>query len=64
MKKYDFINNLINKEKDVLNEISKKDVIYDEVINGPQEEPYLKEYHLDIKKWKKYLKNKNKILKQ
>ncbi len=46
-------------QKEILNEISDENVIYEESQCGPQEEPYLKEYKLDIKKWKLYHENHN-----
>ena len=46
-------------QKEILNEISDENVIYEESQCGPQEEPYLKEYKLDIKKWKLYHENNN-----
>lgn len=60
MKKKDFTDNLLNRELEILNETSPKDIIYDEVQIGPQEEPYLFEYHLDLKLWGDFLKKKNK----
>ena len=36
-------------QKEILNEISDENIIYEEAQCGPQEEPYLKEYKLDIK---------------
>ena len=48
-------------QKEILNESSEeKDVIYDEEIFGPQEEPYLHAYKLDLKRRKKYQQFKNK----
>ena len=49
---------LTEKQRDILNEISPKNIIYDETQTGPQEEPFLFEYHLDLEVWKKY-KNKH-----
>lgn len=46
-------------QKEILNEISDENIIYEEAQCGPQEEPYLKEYKLDIKKWKLYHENHN-----
>ena len=46
-------------QKEILNEISDENVIYEESQCGPQEEPYLKEYKLDIKKWKLYYETEN-----
>lgn len=60
MKKYDFTNTLLNKEKNILNKTSDKDVIYEETQTGPQEEPFLFEYHLDLNMWEKYLEEKDK----
>ena len=60
MKKHDFKDNLLEKEKDILNEISPEDVIYEETQTGPQEEPFLFEYHLDLNMWEKYLEEKDK----
>lgn len=47
----------LEKEIDILNEISSEETIYEESQDGPQEEPIAKEYHYDIKKWKKYKRN-------
>lgn len=47
----------LEKEIDTLNEISSENVIYDESQDGPQEEPYLKEFHLNLEKWRLYRKN-------
>lgn len=46
-------------QKEILNEISDENIIYEESQCGSQEEPYLKEYKLDIKKWKLYHENHN-----
>lgn len=46
-------------QKEILNEISDENIIYEESQCGHQEEPYLKEYKLDIKKWKLYHENHN-----
>ena len=48
------------KEIDTLNEMAVEDVIYEESIDGPQEEPYLKEYRLDLKRWRQYHNSKKK----
>lgn len=56
--KRDFKNNYLERNKKVLNEISDENIIYDETQTGPQEAPYLFEYHVDVKKWRKYHKNK------
>ncbi len=50
----------IEKQKDILNEMSPEDIIYDETQTGPQEEPFLFEYHLDLELWKKFLARQNK----
>lgn len=47
----------LEKEIDILNEISSEEIIYDESQDGPQEEPIAKEYHYNKKKWKEYKKN-------
>ena len=60
MKKYDFNDTFLEKEKDILNNASENNVIYDESQTGPQEEPFLFEYYLDLNMWKKYLLEKNK----
>ena len=59
-KKHDFIDTLLEKEKEILNEISDKNIIYEETQTGPQEEPFLFEYSLDLNMWSKYLKEKDK----
>lgn len=59
-KKHDFKDTLLEKEKDILNEISDKNIIYEETQTGPQEEPFLFEYSLDLNMWSKYLKEKDK----
>lgn len=59
MKKKDFDDNLLNKEKKILNDISDENIIYEETQIGPQEEPFLFEFHVDLEAWEKY-KNKNK----
>ena len=59
-KKHDFKDTLLEKEKEILNEISDKNIIYDETQTGPQEEPFLFEYSLDLNMWSKYLKDKDK----
>ena len=56
-KKHDFIDTLLEKEKEILNEISDKNIIYEETQTGPQEEPFLFEYSLDLNMWSKYLKS-------
>ena len=60
MKKHDFKDTFLEKEKDILNNNSDKDTIYEETQTGPQEEPFLLEYSLDLAMWKKYLKDKDK----
>ncbi len=60
MKKHEFNDTFLNKEKDILNDIADEDVIYDESQTGPQEEPFLFEYHLDLELWKKFLEKQNK----
>jgi len=47
----------LEKEIDILNEMSSDEIIYDESQDGPQEEPIVKEYRYDIKKWKEYKKS-------
>ena len=47
----------LEKEIDILNEISSEEIIYEESQDGPQEEPIVKEYRYDIKKWKEYKKS-------
>lgn len=59
-KKHDFIDTLLEKEKEILNEISDKNIIYEETQTGPQEEPFLFEYSLDLNMWSKYLNEKDK----
>jgi len=59
-KKHDFKDTLLEKEKEILNEISDKNIIYDETQTGPQEEPFLFEYSLDLNMWSKYLIDKDK----
>ena len=59
-KKHDFKDTLLEKEKEILNEISDKNIIYEETQTGPQEEPFLFEYSLDLNMWSKYLKEKDK----
>lgn len=59
-KKHDFKDTLLEKEKEILNEISDKNIIYEETQTGPQEEPFLFEYSLDLNMWSKYLKDKDK----
>ncbi len=59
-KKHDFKDTLLEKEKDILNETSDKNIIYEETQTGPQEEPFLFEYSLDLNMWSKYLKEKDK----
>lgn len=54
MKKNLFENTFIEQEIETLNEIADENIIYDESLCGPQEEPYPKEYKVDIKKWKLY----------
>lgn len=58
MKKNLFESTFLQKEIDTLNEIADDYTIYDESQCGPQEEPYVKEYKVDIKKWKVYHQNK------
>lgn len=44
------------KEKDILNEISDKDIIYEETQCGPQEQPIVTEQHLSIDRKRKNIK--------
>lgn len=44
--------------KRVMNEISKDDVIFDEVQTGPQEEVTFQEFKLDLNKFNEYKKKK------
>ena len=46
------------REKDILNEISSIDTIYEETQCGPQEEPIITEEHINLNQWKNYKKNK------
>lgn len=48
----------LEKEKETLNEMGPENIIYDETQTGPQEEPFLFEYNLDLEKWKEYQKEK------
>ncbi len=49
--------NFNDRAKDVLNDndLSPENIIYDETQIGPQEEPFLFEYSLDLNAWQKYL---------
>ena len=58
MKRSIYESTFIQKEIDTLNEMAEDYVIYDESQCGPQEEPYVKEFKLDINKWKLYHRNK------
>lgn len=58
LKERNFDDTFLNKEKNILNEIAEENIIYDETQTGPQEEPYLFEYHVDVKKWRKYHRQK------
>ena len=58
MSKNLFENTFLQKEIDNLNEMADEYTIYDESQCGPQEEPYVKEYKLDVKKWRIYHKKK------
>lgn len=58
VKERNFDDTFLNKEKSVLNEIAEENIIYDETQTGPQEEPYLFEYHVDVEKWRKYHRQK------
>lgn len=42
------------------NEITDEEIIYDETQTGPQEEPFLFEYEMDLIAWDRYLKYLNK----
>lgn len=46
--------------KDIWNEFSKEDIIYEESQSGPQEEPFLQEIYLDLKQFRKYQKKRKK----
>jgi len=48
----------LEKEKDILNEISDEETIYEESQCGPQEEPYLKEFRVNLEKWRLYRSHK------
>lgn len=63
MKPKSFDDNTLTKEKNILNEISSEDVLYDETQTGPQEEPMLFEYNLDVEQWRKYCQEKRKTKK-
>ena len=56
MKEQLYLNNLKNK----LNKDQDSNFIYDESQTGPQEEPTLIQYEVDINQFKKYLKEKKK----
>lgn len=49
--------------KDIWNEFSKENIIYDESQSGPQEEPYLQEIYLDLEQFRKYRNRKRKMKK-
>ncbi len=52
--KRDFKDSYLERNKRVLNEIADENIIYDETQTGPQEEPFLFEYHVNVAKWRKY----------
>ncbi len=58
MSKQDFNDNFLTKEQQLLNEMSSEDIIYEQTQTGPQEEPFLLETHVDLKKWRKYHQEK------
>lgn len=47
-------------EKKALHELSDDEIIYEDSQTGPQEEPCVKEFHIDIKKWNNYKRKKEK----
>ena len=49
----------LEKSKDALNELSKEDAIYDEIQIGPQEEPIIHDFPINIHQYRKYVKKKN-----
>ncbi len=52
----------IDRSKKILNDndITDDNIIYDETQTGPQEEPFLFEYSMDLLAWEKYLENLDK----
>ena len=48
----------LEKSKDALNELSKEDAIYDEIQIGPQEEPIIHDFPINIHQYRKYVKKK------
>ncbi len=52
----------IDRSKKILNDndITDDNIIYDETQTGPQEEPFLFEYSMDLFAWEKYLENLDK----
>ena len=59
MKNYE--QNFLEKSKNTLNEMSSENVIYDEIQIGPQEEPIIYEFPINIRKYRQYV---NKISKK
>ena len=45
-------------QKEILNEISDENIIYEESQCGPQEEPFNQEFRISTKKYKKFCQNK------
>lgn len=57
-----YLKSFNDRSKEILNDdsLSEENIIYDETQIGPQEEPYLFEYSMDLIAWQKYLKELDK----
>ncbi len=57
-----YLKSFNEKSKEILNDndLTEEEIIYDETQIGPQEEPFLFEYSMDLVAWDQYLKNLNK----
>ena len=49
------------KTKKALNEIAKENEIFDEIQIGPQEEPIVHEFKVDIPKYRRYIRKKSQM---
>ena len=50
----------LEESKDALNEFSKEDVIYDEIQIGPQEEPIIHDFKINLEQYRKYVQQQKK----
>lgn len=58
----DYDKSFNDRSKEILNDndITDDNIIFDETQTGPQEEPFLFEYSMDMLAWEKYLENLDK----